>query len=70
MKKDNESLEATMDLVNSMLELLLDNMKLQLKINKAIEYIKEYKKQNYSMYAENEEEIELIDKIYEILGGE
>ena len=43
---------------------------LQQKIDKAIENIKEYKELGYSKYDENEIEIELIDKILEILGGE
>jgi hypothetical protein len=43
---------------------------LQQKIDKVLKDIKEYKKMGYSKYDENEIEIELIDKILEILGGE
>lgn len=43
---------------------------LQQRIDKAKECIKEYKEMGYSKYDENEIEIELIDKILEILGGE
>lgn len=43
---------------------------LQQKIDKVLESIKEYKEMGYSKYDENEIEIELIDKILEILGGE
>jgi hypothetical protein len=39
------------------------------RIDKAIEYIKDYKKCDYSKYDENEIEIELIDKMLEILKG-
>ena len=43
---------------------------LQQRINKSIDYIKEYKERGYSKYDENEIEIELIDKILEILKGD
>ncbi len=41
MKEENERLESTIELAESVLELLTENMKLHIKINKAIEYIKE-----------------------------
>ena len=39
------------------------------RIEKAIEYINEYKNYNYSSFSENEIEIELINKILNILKG-
>lgn len=42
----------------------------QQRIDKIEKCIKEYKEMGYSKYDENEIEIELIDKILEILGGE
>lgn len=42
---------------------------LQQKIDKVLEDIKEYKEMGYSKYYENEIEIELIDKILQILDG-
>lgn len=50
-------------------ELKRENIKLQHRIDKVLEDIKEYKEMNYSKYYENEIEIELIDKILEILKG-
>ena len=47
-----------------------ENEQLKLRIDKALEDIKEYKEMGYSKYDENEIEIELIDKILEILKGE
>ena len=46
------------------------NIEYKNRIDKALEDIKEYKEMNYSIYYENEIEIELIDKIIEILKGE
>ncbi len=39
------------------------------RIDKAIEYIEEYKSNGYSQFYENEIEIELIDKLLDILKG-
>lgn len=47
-----------------------ENKKYKEIIDKVIEDIKEYKEMNYSKYYENEIEIELIDKILKVLGGE
>ena len=46
------------------------NIEYKDRIDKALEDIKEYKEMDYSKYQENEIEIELIDKIIEILKGE
>ena len=43
--------------------------KYKCRIDKAIKCIKEYKEWGYSKYYENEIEIELIDKILEMLEG-
>ena len=50
--------------------LLKENQKYKELIDKVIEDIKEYKEMNYSKYYENEIEIELIDKILKVLGGD
>lgn len=50
-------------------ELKRENIKLQQKIDKVLEDIKEYKEMGYSKYYENEIEIELIDKILQMLDG-
>lgn len=42
---------------------------MQFKIEMVVKIIKEYKEMGYSKYDENEIEIELIDKILEILEG-
>lgn len=46
-----------------------ENRELQQRIERVIKIIKEYKECNWSKYDENEIEIELIDKILEILKG-
>lgn len=38
--EENKGLQATIDLAESVMELLTENMKLRIKINKAIEYCK------------------------------
>jgi len=44
-------------------------IELQDRIDKAIENIEEYKRNDYSTYYENEIEVELIDKLLDILKG-
>ena len=43
---------------------------LEQRIDKVLEYIKDYKELGYSKYYENEIEIELIDKILKVLGDD
>ena len=47
-----------------------ENKKYKEVIDKVLEDIKEYKELGYSKYYENEIEIELIDKILKVLGGD
>ena len=51
-------------------ELQQENQKYKKVIDKVLEDIKEYKELGYSKYYENEIEIELIDKILKVLGGD
>ena len=47
-----------------------ENKKYKEVIDKVLEDIKEYKELGYSKYYENEIEIQLIDKILKVLGGD
>ena len=58
------------DLIKHLLELQQENQKYKEVIDKVLEDIKEYKEMGYSKYYENEIEIELIDKILKVLGGD
>lgn len=66
-KKSNMVIQ---EFANLIIELEQQNKKYKEVIDKVIEDIKEYKEMNYSKYYENEIEIELIDKILKVLGGE
>ena len=66
-KKSNMVIQ---EFANLIIELEQQNKKYKEVIDKVIEDIKEYKEMNYSKYYENEIEIELIDKILKVLGGD
>ena len=51
-------------------QLQQENQKYKEVIDKVLEDIKEYKELGHSKYYENEIEIELIDKILKVLGGD
>ena len=66
-KKSNMVIQ---EFANLIIELEQQNKKYKEVIDKVLEYIKEYKELGYSKYDENEIEIELIDKILKVLGGD
>ena len=66
-KKSNMVIQ---EFANLIIELEQQNKKYKEVIDKVLEDIKEYKELGYSKYDENEIEIELIDKILKVLGGD
>ena len=66
-KKSNMVIQ---EFVDTIIQLQQENQKYKEVIDKVLEDIKEYKEMDYSKYYENEIEIELIDKILKVLGGE
>ena len=66
-KKSNMVIQ---EFADTIIQLQQENQKYKEVIDKVLEDIKEYKEMGYSKYYENEIEIELIDKILKVLGGE
>ena len=66
-KKSNMVIQ---EFADTIIQLQHENQKYKEVIDKVLEDIKEYKEMGYSKYYENEIEIELIDKILKVLGGD